>query len=376
VLLAVALLCSSMLGIAPQTEPAIDGARRVTLVVAGPEGSRSAVGQTTTELLQRLDLETDVEGIDSLDLEGVVWPATPRAPALARVWIDLSGGSQVAIYIADAAWDRILVRRLAAEVPLDEVAREEIGLIVEAAVEALAEGAEIGIERVDLATELSVAPPPAAPLPVPAASPDPGPREESQAGDGPTPRPTWIGLVAGYRARGWATGLSPLHGPSMSVQLASSGPAGRSRWGLAITAGYTVPVEFDLENLEIRANGGHARLHGVVGVGTRRRVAGRFAAGAGLDMLRFTATSRAGTNAQAAPPQFRLFPAVDVEAGLVFRLGRHRHFVVGVDATIDLNLSGARLVAGDSDAEILPWRVRPGGRLWFGWEGRRPSTRF
>src|SRR5436189_68309 len=82
--------------------------------------------------------------------------------AFARVWIDARDPARTTLYLADGAWERVLVRTVATPQALDEVAREEIGHIVQDAVAALRAGLHIGFTTRDEArASLRLAPLPA-----------------------------------------------------------------------------------------------------------------------------------------------------------------------------------------------------------------------
>jgi hypothetical protein len=113
--------------VAPQTDPALDAVVRERVAAAGASLE-----------LEHAPVVAPLEALASAKL-----PA-----ALAHVWIDFTKSPAVLVLL-DAKLERGLLRR-ASRARGDEIAREEIGHVLETAIEGLLAGMTIGIDREDL----------------------------------------------------------------------------------------------------------------------------------------------------------------------------------------------------------------------------------
>lgn len=161
------------------------------LVTAGDDAEARALGLVARDLLRRLGVTVEEERAASVDARLVIERPARFSPALARAWVDLTPADHATLYLADAAWERVLVRRVARDPAHLEVAREELGHILETAVEAMLGGARLGVERAALAPR---EPPP-----------DDAPAEHDAT---PAPHPT----LQRPRARGDEPARVRLHG--------------------------------------------------------------------------------------------------------------------------------------------------------------------
>ncbi|MEM7587553.1 MAG: hypothetical protein AAF560_29465, partial [Acidobacteriota bacterium] len=98
------------------------------------------------ELLSRQSVTLQHRSTAQIDLGAVL--AGDTSEHLARIWIDTTGATETRLYIVDRTAERVLVRSVGTSAGnLDEVTRETVGHIIEAAVEALLSGATIGVPR-------------------------------------------------------------------------------------------------------------------------------------------------------------------------------------------------------------------------------------
>ena len=180
-----------------------------------------ALKEVLTELLDRLQVTTRFSMVSDLETEEM-WTPHPGAPAaVARAWIDLREPGVVTLYLTGDQQDRVLVRQVPLVRRLDEVAREEIAHIVEAAVDELLRGGQIGVVKKH-APEL----PPSVNLPPP--QPEP---------------PLRLDMGFGYAAQAWHGERGPLHGPAAFVSLATT--RGVWRPGAALSGELRFPESFD-----------------------------------------------------------------------------------------------------------------------------------
>jgi hypothetical protein len=238
----------------------------VQVVIAATPDVEARLSPVLTELLGRLPVALELKREATIEVARVLTPPESPPPALARVFIDVTGRDVAIVYLVDAAWQRLLVRRLPLEHGLDEVAREQVAHVVESAIQSLAAGGVLGVTRAEASAELGVVEPSrvtaprderrTAPVPTRALAP-PAPKS-------PPPR------VNAWDARvgvGW--GLAPwtpqtlLQGPELRVRLGWG--RGRLSWGGGVSGRYLLEREVRsalagmvIEGVGVRALG-HAR---------------------------------------------------------------------------------------------------------------------
>jgi hypothetical protein len=210
--------------------------RHVEIKMVSREEDR-ALTAVLSELLDRLQVTTRFTTIPDLANEEM-WKHADAPAAVARAWIDLREPGQVTLYLTGDHQDRVLVRQVPLVRNLDEVAREEIAHIVEAAVDELLLGGQIGVEKKhdqDL--------PPTVKLPPPLPEP-----------------PLRLDIGFGYAAQGWHLERAPLHGPAGFVSLAkTTGPWRPGAW-LSAEVRFPVTVKQDDNPVQMTLNQGAVRL--------------------------------------------------------------------------------------------------------------------
>jgi hypothetical protein len=142
----------------------------VVIELAGEPSNVSAVEDILRERVASSGLQVSFAPIDVIDPAVVVTSAVAQDEELAHVWIDLGSPERITFYLVDGKRERVLVRHFARhENP--EVAREELGYVVELALVALRAGERIGVgrdvARAELAPEVAAPPPVASPPPAP-----------------------------------------------------------------------------------------------------------------------------------------------------------------------------------------------------------------
>jgi hypothetical protein len=325
-----------------RTASAVD--RDVTVVVAGPTEEANALKLVVRDLLVRLGASVDVSSADAVDSSVVLDKPLTFAPALARVWIDLRRDDRATIYLVDGTWDRVLIRRVERDPAHVEVCREEIGHILETAIEAMLAGGKIGVERTVLA------PPPI----VPRASPPP-PRERPREMAPRAPSSSTPVFHAGLTSETGAFAndvFTQAFGVWASLETARNAPACAGGW---LTLAYrfpvretALPVGVELQGLEARLV---ARLASRVGAHVRLETG----AGVGVDVMD---ASPIATRAGAA-----LAPA-SADTSFIVRViaGVRLWDVLGVFVSADVDATrhdftftenGSRVVA------LSPYAVRP-----------------
>jgi hypothetical protein len=331
---------------------------RVEMTISGPEDAQSFLQPTVDELLGPIAAVSWHDRLDVLDLRVVVFPPEHPQAALARVWIE-RGTDRVTIFLVDSPWERILVRHVPAPDGLDETVREQVGVIVRAAIEALIDGAHIGITREQAQGELHVEPPPiierTPPAPIDEVHDDVAIAPPSAAliatGD----------VFAGYCGQFFADG--PTVRSAIAIVLAlrlGSGPVrpiallGADFWPTSSTE--AAGVRLDLRTWVLRAELG-------VDVEVIDGTSIRGTAGLALDATAVEPSMIGAT--RVADAWDALGPLITLRGAVVQRVWEW----IGVTAAIVLDVDPVDtryLVAGDAGEETVidPWLIRPA--LWIG----------
>jgi len=201
--------------------PAGDAPPRHVEVKMVANNEDRALKEVMTELLDRLQVTTRFSTVPDLETEEM-WMPHPGAPgAVARAWIDLREPGIVTLYLTGDLQDRVLVRQVPLVRYLDEVAREEIAHIVEAAVDELLRGGQIGVVKKhapELPASINLPPP----------QPEP---------------PLRLDVGFGYAAQAWHYKRGPLHGPAAFVSLAKTRGLWRPGASLSGELRFTAQVE-------------------------------------------------------------------------------------------------------------------------------------
>jgi hypothetical protein len=327
----------------PATQPATrcDGPEPAAVEVSliGPTERRVAVREVLAELLAGRVLAQWHEH-ELADVAAAIRQGEPDDLALAHVYVDLRE-APLLVYIGDQGHLRVLIRRVALPTSFDEAAREEVGVIVASAVDALCAGGTIGIVRAAATLD---PPPPPVPAPVPITSPRP-----------PAVRRWSGGLLAGYRMMAWA--------PMRLQHTLELGGVLRRRVGridpqLALWAGAITPTAVTRAPDAGRIAGASLRTELGAVILLVPRWTQLVAVGGGVDLLR-----GAGGRWLAVPM---------IQASLGVRVTPGRALLIELQGHVAVDLVDTRIL-DVSDARVLldPWRVRPGISLTFGWSSPR-----
>lgn len=324
-----------------EPEPAV-----IEVSLIGPAERRAAVREVLAELLADR-VRAHWHELELADVAAAIRQADPDDLALAHAHVDLRE-APLLVYIGDQGHQRVLVRRVALPASFDEAAREEVGVIVASAVDALCAGGTIGIVRAQAIVEPA---PPPAPTPAPATSPT----TRAASPRRPAARRWSGGVLARYRMMAWAP-LRLQHTLELGGVLRRR--VGRvdpqvAGWAGAITptAVTRAPDAGKLAGASLRAELGAVIL-------LAPRWSQLIAAGGGVDLLR-----GAGGRWLAVPM---------LQASLGVRATPGRGLILEVQGHVAVDLVDTRIL-DISDARVLldPWRVRPGISLTFGWSSPR-----
>jgi hypothetical protein len=337
------LLCTRERTALAEGPPGEGTPRRVEIKMVAKHEDR-ALMEVLSELLDRLQVTARFSTVPDLEAEEM-WTPHPGAPAaVARAWIDLRDAGQVTLYLTGDRQDRVLVRQVPLVISLDEVAREEIAHIVEAAVDELLLGGQIGVEKkhdADLPPKVVLPPP----LPEP---------------------PLRLDIGFGYSVQAWDTNRALLHGPAAFASLAmKSGPW---RPGLWLSAEQRFQEDLAAPPyVTTTLNQGGIRLLFVVDRTLSSRWMVRGGLGGGADWVHITSTPVGDVNhvVTAKPARTSLVPMLRGLGTARYAFTSKSELFFGF--SLDFDLRGTTYVRQDYDAqgtEILipvfePWRFRP-----------------
>lgn len=340
------LWCAAVIAmVAPVGSARAEALSRVEVSVAATDGEAAALEIVLRDLLSTTGLEITIAHVSSIDPRSVVEPPKTFAPGVARVFVDVDG-KVARVYLVDAAWARVLLRRIPLPKGLDEIAREQIGHIVASSIDALAAGATIGITRDEARTELGVK---EKPLPPPAAPPPPIPIPKPKPGPSPT-----ASLGVGYEGAAWSNALAS---HALDAQLSLRLPNALT-FSLTGLARLPITVEHRAVGLRIDAWGVRAEAGWSPLVGSRMRFLALV--GGGFDHLRIE--PRAEGSALGSAVRDAWNPVLRASLGLETQIstavsGRLAFFVEG-----DL-AQRTYVVVTDTGADetvVEPFRIRPG----------------
>lgn len=327
---------------------------RVVLELATPEQEREAASVSLAEALEQVDVTVQLEARASINVNDVVTRRLEQDPPLARVWVDTTGTQEVAVYIADRLWERILIRL----VPRSEnpaVNHEQIAQIVAAAVQALADGARIGLLRREARAFLV---PPVLPVrarrPSLAAAPPPG---------GSWPR-LWAG--AGYEIWYQSPQLPVIQGGTLQLGVALGELAG-AELGLGLDVSF-LPGRYASREVEAAFDTVALRFLAVVSSPREQTLRLRAAFGGGLDVVQLEPRLVPG-GLEPSPKRGLLFGALRAEVGA--ELSFARISMGGADARValapllmlELEVTDTRYVLsapGNERVAFDPLRLQPG----------------
>lgn len=338
----------------------------VQVAMAGPPADVQGVQLVLEAALASLDGSISFAEVAEVSAADVLTPSVATGSDTVRVWIDI-GPARVTVYLVDRWWERILVRHVPLPGGVDEVAREQIALIVSASLEAMRRGARIGISRAEARQALGTKAGPGA-----VSTPSRGGarvRLESGRVEPDVPRPElWTWLAVGYQVLGVQVGASSVeHGPTL--QLGAGVHRRRLRLGGEFFGKIQIPRRVAEPGLTVVLQGGGVRGLAVVGtlVGKRRATL-LGAAGAGIDLIRVATRSDDGSY-DVAPAQLDVVPIVVLE----FRARGELAPTLALEGAVGLaiDLAGSRYVVDDGAgvrAVFDPWTARPGARLGILWD--------
>jgi hypothetical protein len=329
---------------------AAENLQSVEVIIAGSISDASALESSFREPLAKLGVIQHAVRVDRIELTEIVAPKAPFATrAIMHLWVDILTPGMATLYMADADWERVLVRRVALPNGLDEVGREALAYIVKNAVGAMLGGAKIGVSRDEAKATLT---------------PDDGTPDHEAAADerdlqarraAAASRPI-LGFGLAYQAQTVSEALPVSQGPGVSLLLADT----KLRYAAWITGAYRMPSDIETPALDIRMRSLAVRTGGGWGVRLGPPWFAMIGLAAGMDIVRVDSELRSGQEGRLSPSITSLSPTV----GPVLALGVAMHqTLVVLQAGLDVDLARTRYLVhtdGASAYVLSPWALRPG----------------
>jgi hypothetical protein len=332
---------------APARAEPSERSNTLLLSVAAPAGEAERLEAVARELLARLDMQIEVRRVPRIDIAELRRALDPGERYFARVWIALSASGRARLYLEHGASDRVLVREVAGDASNPELAREELGHILQTAVDGLKAGEAVGTPRsealkdvpaeetVEVARE-PVAPEPAADAAPTRASPSQplrfGPRYEL----------SWLEDSARFE-----------DGPGAVFALAL--PV-----GFELCAYYRRPLKVEDSPVGVRLHTLSVRALVTLQAWKGERAGVRVGAGGGADFVRVRPLSEPGRNVELSDGTGRNLALGRLQASYAQRA--FSFMELELTAGVDLDVNDTRYVfqTATGEASVLdPWPVRP-----------------
>jgi hypothetical protein len=329
--------------------PPAQGAERsstLLLSVAAPAFEAERLEAVVRELLGRLDMQVEMRRVDRIDVSEIRRALGPSQQYFARVWIAVSSSGRARLYLEHGASDRVLVREIDGDASNPELLREELGHILQTAVEGLKAGEEIGAPRSDALKEVEAetaraAPAPVAPAPESDQGAEPEPRDSpGSLRFGPRYEVSWLG--AGH----FEDGPGAVFGAARPVGFEL---AGYFRRALEVE---DAPVGVRLQTLAAR---------GLVTLELWEKAPSRIRLGAGMgaDFVRVSPVAHEGT-LELSDPAWRTLAMARAQASYAHRAFGFMELEVAIGVDVDLSDTSYVVQQGSGDVTVFePWAVRP-----------------
>lgn len=348
------------------------------VVIAAAPADAVRLELALNEPLDRLGVRVRWMRVEWFELSEVVTPDDDAPAADVRAWFDLVGisareGSAPAatVYLADAAWERVLVRSVPFEAGLDELAREELATIVLSAVEGLLSGQAVGRSREQVREELGLELRDAPPSEVPPAAPVP---PVLVATVERTFAERWrLEPAVAYRPGGLAREGGATHGLVLGIGLTER--TGFARWGAWLSGGYRVPFAAEgAEGVGVRLDVGVLRASAAVELAFSDTLALQLALGGGIDVVRAEPRAEAGLGVELESAA--TFVEGVLEALVAVRIVLSPTMSLWLGVGVEVDPAAAPYVvrrSGVSSVVLDPWFARPFGSVGLSFDVLDPG---
>lgn len=349
--------CVALWLAAPYASAAADGPiHQVRVVYAASDGQAADLEKTLKASVDLPNVTAAVERVSNIDVNIPFTLAGEEEAPLARIFVDITRSEGAWLYVVDATGRRVFARsvpRLPDNPALEDA---QIGEIVRGAVQALSQGAVIGIAVAPAPVSTAVA---ASKTPIAEAS-KPA-RRDSASSDHKDPSTWTIGAFYGVGLRADAGAIA--QGPGLSGSWLS----GRRRfcWGAFASAQYQ-PHRIARSEVSAQLYTAALRAGPMFEAPLSSAAAVQLSLAGGADAVSLSAdTARGDVVVNAGRTLF--FATLQSILGLRYRVTNH--VAVTVSAAVDFDLVDTRFVRQDGKRSVSiedPWTVRPSLLLGVG----------
>jgi hypothetical protein len=316
--------------------------------VAAPVGETERLEAVARELLARLDMQIEMRRVPRIDVTELRRALEPGERYFARVWISLSPSWRARLYLEHGASDRVLVRELAGDPNNPELLREELGHILQTAVDGLKAGEEVGTPRSDALKDVpaedgvEVVREPAAQKPPEEAAPRTRAAPSQPLRFGPRYELSWLGDGAHFE-----DGPGAVFAVNLPV-------------GFELSAYYRRPLKVEDTPVGVRLQTLSVRALATLQAWRGEQAGIRVGAGAGADFVRVSPLGEPAPNVELSAGTWRTLALARLQVSYARRA--FGFMDLELTAGMDLDANDTRYVfQGSSDElEVLdPWPVRP-----------------
>ena len=324
----------------------VRAADRVQVAYAATDREADEVALTLRSALDLPALQVDLRRVSSVDPRALLVAVPETTRPLARIWVDLNRDGRAFVYVVDRSWTRTYVRSLPRTADNFALDCAQVGEIVHSAVQALQEGAVIGlaIERPPRVVDEAAPSPDAAVRPPRSAS-------HGQLGGGAS-------YSIGPRASGELA-----QGPGLYGYLLA--PLGAVRLGGLLALAYQ-PHRVTGQGAQARLDTFALRAGPLLEFAHDNRLAPRVMLAAGADIVRLEPTASAA-DVEPVSARTLAYPMLSLMAGLRAHLTHDVELLVAL--ALDVDLVDTRYVRDLRDGTRViedPFRVRPSLLLCLG----------
>jgi hypothetical protein len=327
----------------------------ILLTIAASPTEAEKLGAVARELLARLEMQVELRGVPRIDVGEIREPVRREPAYFARVWVAFGTAGGARLYLEHAARDRVLVRDVADDAHNPELVREELGHILQTALEGLKAGEEIGAPR-DEALKQVEAEELAAKTPTPPTPPSAGIAANPVAdASALAPPPRRLRFGPRYEVVWLGDGGHFEDGPGAVL-----GVKWAQRWGVELGAFFRRPLKVQATPVGARLQS--FALNALVSFEAWRsaRACVRLAAGAQVELVHVSPFTAAGNDARVAKSHWLTLALGRLGLTYAHDVGDFMDLEITLGAELDP--SGTRYVfqrsSGDVDV-LSPWPVRP-----------------
>jgi hypothetical protein len=327
----------------PTAARAAERANSVLLSVAAPSPEAAQLEAVVRELLERLEVQVEMRRVERIDVAEIRQALGPEQAYFARVWIAFAASGRARVYLEHGASDRVLVREVGGDESNPELVREELGHILQAAIEGLKAGEAIGAPRsaaLQGEPDLAAPQPPQRPEPV---------RERFRV-EGRWPRRALL-FTPRYELGWLGDGLHFQDGPGAAFQAVF--PV-----GFELSAYYRRPLAVSSDGVGARLQTISVRALAVVDAWRDRQSGLRLGAGVGADFVRVSPFAETKVDVTLAPSRWRKLAVARVQASYAHELAAFMDLELGLGLDLDLS-DTSYVVQGAASSVLEPSPVRP-----------------